>query len=186
MPLETDWWEPPEWLEESATHARPVRPREDYGADTLWTDRGIPLSSEFVTDFVGEDRSAEEEAFTSAEDEHEANARSTARAGRKLGAQRKALREAITKLTDRQRFVVERRIGLDDNEIYSFSDLADCMGISPQAVQQIEADATTRLKTLLEPQLCVVCESPLTGRRSGATTCSDACRKAKSRNGNAF
>jgi DNA-directed RNA polymerase specialized sigma subunit len=142
--LETDWWEPPDWLEAARLNSR--------------------------------ERS---KCRTTGEDEHEATARSEARVRRKLLAQQKALREGLMQLTPKQRFVIERRIGLHDGTPYSFGDLAEHMGITPQAVQQIEKDARARLKTVLEPRLCAVCQEPLTGLRSDATTCSAACRKGR-------
>ena len=102
--LETDWWEPPEWADDRKTTALPVKKVADYGADTLWGDGGGPLSPEFVAGFAAEQRSAEDEAFVSAEEMHEADALSNARVKRKISAQQKALRKALPQLTPKQRF----------------------------------------------------------------------------------
>lgn len=51
-------------------------------------------------------------------------------------------------LTTKQRFVIERRYGVFDGYLYSFDELGSVMGISRQAVQQIEATAMRRLRSL--------------------------------------
>jgi DNA-directed RNA polymerase sigma subunit (sigma70/sigma32) len=54
-------------------------------------------------------------------------------------------------LTNKQRFVIERRYGVSDGYVYSLDELGSAMGISRQAVQQIEATAIRRLQKLAGP-----------------------------------
>lgn len=51
-------------------------------------------------------------------------------------------------LTDKQRFVIERRYGVSDGYVYSFDELGAVMGISRQAVSQLETTAIRRLQVL--------------------------------------
>ena len=56
------------------------------------------------------------------------------------------VREAISNLTNRQQFVLQRRFGFDDNEPMSFDEIARHMELSREAVRQIEIDAMKSLK----------------------------------------
>ena len=49
-------------------------------------------------------------------------------------------------LTDRHRYVLNRRYGLDDDEFRTLSDVGKEMGLSRERVRQIEREALTRLR----------------------------------------
>lgn len=51
-------------------------------------------------------------------------------------------------LTAKQRFVIERRYGVSDGCVYSLDELGSVMGISRQAVSQLETTAIRRLQVL--------------------------------------
>lgn len=51
----------------------------------------------------------------------------------------------LSQLSDKQRFVIERRYGLHDGERYSQRELALLMGISWQAVAKLEQNALNAL-----------------------------------------
>lgn len=56
-----------------------------------------------------------------------------------------AVREALNTLTGKQRFVVELRYGLRDGEFYTLEEIAECMGVSFQAVSLLEKKALKNL-----------------------------------------
>ena len=53
---------------------------------------------------------------------------------------------ALECLTPKQRFVIERRYGLTDGQVYTHRELADAMGVHHRAVEQHEAAAIRRMQ----------------------------------------
>jgi RNA polymerase sigma factor (sigma-70 family) len=158
----------------------------DYGTD-VFSLNGHPLSEEFVASesvagLSGWDGAADE-AFSSAEERHEVEATQNEAARRRFRQMRRSVRDALPLLTPKQRFVIELRYGYRkgcDGETYSQDEVAECMGITSQAVQKLEEAGKTKLAACLNPRECVVCGMPLIGKRADADTCSNACRKRKS------
>ena len=56
----------------------------------------------------------------------------------------------ITKLSDKQREVVERRFGLHGYKISTLEEVGNEIGVTRERVRQIQIDALKRLKTILE------------------------------------
>ena len=55
----------------------------------------------------------------------------------------------IAKLPDRQRFVLERRFGLNDRAVQTLADIADELGLTRERVRQIQTEALNRLRGLV-------------------------------------
>lgn len=54
-------------------------------------------------------------------------------------------RHGLPKLTERERFVIVRRFGLDGSEARKLAEIGDALGLSREAVRQIEARALAKL-----------------------------------------
>lgn len=65
--------------------------------------------------------------------------------------QARVLRRALDALTPRQRWILERRFGLDRPEESTLQALADELGLSKERVRQVEAQALARLRGSLAP-----------------------------------
>ena len=58
---------------------------------------------------------------------------------------------ALTCLTEKQRFVIECRYGLrDSRQPLEMMEIADLMGVSKQAVEQLEARAIERMRSWVD------------------------------------
>ena len=55
----------------------------------------------------------------------------------------------IAKLPDRQRFVLERRYGLNDRAVQTLAEIADELGVTRERVRQIQSEALNRLRGLV-------------------------------------
>jgi RNA polymerase nonessential primary-like sigma factor len=55
----------------------------------------------------------------------------------------------IAKLPDRQRFVLERRFGLNDRAVHTLAEIADELGLTRERVRQIQSEALKRLRGLV-------------------------------------
>ncbi len=55
----------------------------------------------------------------------------------------------IAKLPDRQRFVLERRFGLNDRAVQTLAEIADELGVTRERVRQIQTEALNRLRGLV-------------------------------------
>lgn len=55
----------------------------------------------------------------------------------------------IAKLPDRQRFVLERRYGLNDRAVQTLAEIADELGLTRERVRQIQTEALNRLRGLV-------------------------------------
>ena len=56
------------------------------------------------------------------------------------------VRDWLSKLPDKQRIVVTRRFGLDNDDPATLETLADEMGITRERVRQIQQEALVKLK----------------------------------------
>lgn len=54
-------------------------------------------------------------------------------------------------LTPKQRFVIERRLGIFDGTVYKQREIAELMGITRQSVSELESNARNRLLALANP-----------------------------------
>ncbi len=61
----------------------------------------------------------------------------------------KHVREWLTQLTDKQCWVIERRFGLNGNEVATLEDLAQELGVTRERVRQIQMEALRLLRQLL-------------------------------------
>ena len=55
----------------------------------------------------------------------------------------------IAKLPDRQRFVLERRYGLNDRAVQTLAEIADELGVTRERVRQIQTEGLNRLRGLV-------------------------------------
>ncbi len=55
----------------------------------------------------------------------------------------------IAQLPDRQRFVLERRFGLNDRGVQTLAEIADELGVTRERVRQIQTEALKRLRALV-------------------------------------
>lgn len=59
------------------------------------------------------------------------------------------VREWMDQLNDKQRWVIERRFGLNDHDIYTLEELATTMKLTRERVRQIQLEALATLKRVL-------------------------------------
>ena len=55
----------------------------------------------------------------------------------------------MEQLNDKQRWVIERRFGLNDHDIYTLEELATTMKLTRERVRQIQLEALAALKRVL-------------------------------------
>lgn len=65
---------------------------------------------------------------------------------------KKAIAHALQGLNEKERYIVEHRITSDDPA--TLQDIADHFSLSRERIRQIEERALTKLKNVLQPQLC--------------------------------
>ncbi len=58
--------------------------------------------------------------------------------------------EWIGLLNDKQRIVIERRYGLNGQEVSTLEDLADSLGLTRERVRQIQLEALAQLRKILK------------------------------------
>ena len=56
----------------------------------------------------------------------------------------------VTKLSDKQRFVIERRFGLNNHDVWSLELLSDELGVTRERVRQIQLEAMAHLRRHVE------------------------------------
>jgi RNA polymerase nonessential primary-like sigma factor len=59
------------------------------------------------------------------------------------------VQEWLSQLNDKQRWVIERRFGLNDHDIYTLEELADKMKLTRERVRQIQLEALATLRRIL-------------------------------------
>ncbi len=57
---------------------------------------------------------------------------------------------AIARLPTRQRYVLERRYGLDDHAVQTLAEIAEQMGITRERVRQIQSEGLKKLRSLVD------------------------------------
>jgi RNA polymerase primary sigma factor len=62
-----------------------------------------------------------------------------------LGLGDEALRQAVARLPDRERRVIELRYGLDGDELSTLAQVAKALGVTRERVRQMEEEALARL-----------------------------------------
>jgi len=60
------------------------------------------------------------------------------------------LRQWLSQLTDKQRWVIERRFGLNDHEIMTLEELAEEMDLTRERVRQIQIEALNGLRRIMK------------------------------------
>jgi len=63
---------------------------------------------------------------------------------------RRRIADAIARLPPRQRYVLERRYGLDDHAVQTLAEVAEQMGITRERVRQIQSEGLKRLRSLVD------------------------------------
>jgi RNA polymerase nonessential primary-like sigma factor len=58
----------------------------------------------------------------------------------------------IANLPERQRFVLERRYGLNDQGVQTLAEIADQLGLTRERVRQIQSEALVRLRTFVDAE----------------------------------
>jgi RNA polymerase nonessential primary-like sigma factor len=58
----------------------------------------------------------------------------------------------IANLPQRQRFVLERRYGLNDQGVQTLAEIADELGLTRERVRQIQSEALVRLRALVDAE----------------------------------
>jgi RNA polymerase nonessential primary-like sigma factor len=56
----------------------------------------------------------------------------------------------ITQLPERERWVLERRFGLNDHGVQTLAEVAEQLGLTRERVRQIQAAALKKLRDLME------------------------------------
>jgi len=64
----------------------------------------------------------------------------------------KRIAAAISKLPPRQRYVLERRYGLEDHAVQTLAEIAEQMGITRERVRQIQGEGLKRLRSLVDSE----------------------------------
>jgi RNA polymerase nonessential primary-like sigma factor len=59
------------------------------------------------------------------------------------------VRQWLEQLNDRQRIVIERRFGLNSQEVCTLDDLAEHLGLTRERVRQIQLEALGELRRIL-------------------------------------
>ena len=100
----------------------------DLSLDTrVYDDSGLTLADTLVA------QNADQESVAAAnESAHKVHA---------------AVREAVARLDDRERYIVEKRLMADDEEAMSLAEIGRRLGVSRERARQLEARAKRKLKT---------------------------------------
>jgi RNA polymerase nonessential primary-like sigma factor len=58
----------------------------------------------------------------------------------------------IANLPERQRFVLERRYGLNDHGVQTLAEIAGELGLTRERVRQVQSEALKRLRSIVEQE----------------------------------